>query len=87
MSIMNGKRYAAAGAAIRQLREAKDLTQEQLAAAIDRDQSYVSRIEAGDVAPGRETLIPLLRVLGPFDIGLWSTSEPADQDEPVEAVR
>ena len=78
---MTDTRYVKGGAVVREAREAMGLSREDLADRIDRDRSYISRIETGDIAPGRDTLILLTRVLNrPFDVMLWAVADPSEAD-------
>ncbi|MGH7798556.1 MAG: helix-turn-helix domain-containing protein [Candidatus Binatia bacterium] len=52
-----------AGATIRKLREAKGLTQDQLAAAVGMMRSNISRIEAAKHRPTLETLEKIAKAL------------------------
>lgn len=54
----------ALGAAIRRLREARSISQEQLALDAEVDRSYVGRVERGDNAVAVLTLVKLAAVLG-----------------------
>lgn len=52
------------GAVIKELRVQKDVTQEQLAAALGVRQSTISMIETGDNSPSLELLLGIARELG-----------------------
>lgn len=55
------------GKAIKTVRAARGLTQEQLAEATDRDTSFISRIESGAREPSVTSLREIARALGvPF---------------------
>ncbi|MCX7867635.1 helix-turn-helix domain-containing protein [Limisphaera sp. VF-2] len=55
---------AAFGLRVRQQREAKGLTQEQLAERADLDRTYISDIERGSRNPGIRNVIRIARALG-----------------------
>ena len=59
---------------IAELREAKNMTQKELADAMGVEQSSVSRWESSERKPGKKTLIKMANVLGcaPEDIELAS---------------
>ena len=54
----------ALGAAIRRVREARAISQEQLALEAEVDRSYVGRVERGDNAVAVLTLVKLAAALG-----------------------
>lgn len=55
---------AAFGLRVRQHREARGLTQEQLAEKADLDRTYISDIERGSRNPGIKNVIRIARALG-----------------------
>lgn len=55
---------AAFGLRLRRWREAKALTQEQLAEKADLDQTYISGIERGVRNPGIKNVVRLAKALG-----------------------
>ncbi len=59
--------YAEVGARIRELRESRGVTQAELAALVECEQSHVSRIESGE---HRVHLDTLLMVLGELDVSI-----------------
>jgi transcriptional regulator with XRE-family HTH domain len=57
------------GSLLTEIRSAKDWTQARLAREARLDQSFVSRLESGDRAPERDTLLRIIDALGvtPYD--------------------
>jgi transcriptional regulator with XRE-family HTH domain len=51
------------GKILRELREARQMTQEQLAALIDKTAGTIGQIERGDIYPNYETLAKIIHVL------------------------
>ena len=58
------------GRRLRELREGRGLTQEQLALAIGTSQPYIARIESGITEPRLDTLQRLAAALGYAQIGI-----------------
>lgn len=52
------------GRALRELREQRGMTQEDMARHVGCESTYISRIEAGEVDPAFTTLSRLFRALG-----------------------
>jgi transcriptional regulator with XRE-family HTH domain len=52
------------GQKVRELREARDFTQETLAEKADLDRTYISDIERGTRNPGIKNVVRLARALG-----------------------
>jgi len=70
---------------VRELREAAGEDQVDLAVAIGRSRTYVSKLETGDVNPSIETLIAIAhhyRTSPNYLLG-WSTREPGAHGEDV----
>ena len=57
MSVKNVRVYV--GQQLREAREHKKLTQQQVAKAVDRDDNYYAKVERGDVTPSLTLLIQL----------------------------
>lgn len=57
MSVKNVRVYV--GRQLREARDRKDLTQQQVAKAVDRDDNYYAKVERGDVTPSLTLLIQL----------------------------
>lgn len=74
------------GRRLRELREAKGLTQAALGKAADNMQgSAIARLEAGDRSPSWETVLKLAEALGvePNDFKGTDTEPPATDEQPV----
>jgi transcriptional regulator with XRE-family HTH domain len=63
MPTSSGRQEQAFGLVLRELREARGLSQEQLANACDRDRTYVSLLERGRYSPSIRTLFQLAQAL------------------------
>lgn len=68
------------GAKIRQLRENKEMTQEQLANASENSVELLEHIENGDVVP---SLTPLIKIAKALDVRLGTFMDDAHQRGPV----
>ena len=72
------------GLMLRTLREARDLTQEDLAGLIDRSVQAVSKMERGLTFPKLETLIRLSEKL---NVPLRELTAPFDASDPIDPAR
>lgn len=57
MSVKNVRVYV--GQQLREARDRKDLTQQQVAKAVDRDDNYYAKVERGDATPSLTMLIKI----------------------------
>ncbi len=63
------------GAALRQLRRARGLSQEGLALAAGYDRSYIGEVERGEKSPSLRTVFRLARVVGVSPSALIAAAE------------
>jgi transcriptional regulator with XRE-family HTH domain len=72
---------------LRELRQAKGLTQADLARQAHVALSHLSKLESGDAAPGLDLLDRLARALGTTVTGLLPPAEPDNADARRESVK
>jgi len=69
------------GETIRDYRERKGWKQRELAAAMEMDSSYVSRLESGELNPSMETIMKLTQALDCTPNDLLGFDEPVLAEE------
>ncbi len=75
------------GLAVRQLREGRGWSQEQLAERSDLNRSYVGEVERGSVVPSIVTAQKLALALGVDGAGLLARCEQLEQSRAAQRIR